>query len=545
MSKVFTITKGLENLGALKTGGQASVYKGKRTGEIISAIKIIPTPVFSESTEDKNYSSFQNEVQKLKRVNEDASPNVVSILSYGITESGNFPYIEMEFVEGPDLSEILKQEGRNVFEIKDLLLVAKHVSNALSHCHNADVKHGDIKSNNIRLNKHTGNYVLLDFGLSVMSDELRRTSFRNAGAIEFMAPEQNNGDFLFETDIYSFGIIMFELIAGQVPFPLNDNAETARNAIMVAHLETLPPDALSLRKQALSTDWPQQKKDGEMLVPAWLLNMTYKCLEKNPADRFSNGIVLHEYVMKHIYIAIYNDGITQNDLDVLKEENQRLVREKLLLQQKLQQSHTPVSFSDYKNAERTGAGEKEKRRLSKKTNVAAIFIFFIAAALVYFFIINKNKNSSLPATQVATTATDASTLSSLQAAREHLDNNRLAAALLIFKNLSDREVPEAMFQYGSLTLEGRNPAISCDEAIKLIDKAASTGYAHAKKTLGFLYAFADDEEAIKQHGFVTCIYQRNIRQGSRLLMEANLLGDDEAGKLLIELNAQIQSGRRK
>ncbi|MEO7265883.1 MAG: serine/threonine protein kinase, partial [Ferruginibacter sp.] len=122
MSKVFTITKGLENLGALKTGGQASVYKGKRTGEIISAIKIIPTPVFSEKEDDKNYTSFKNEVQKLTRVNEDANANVVSILSYGITESGNFPYIEMEFIEGPDLSEILKQEGRPIFKIKELLL---------------------------------------------------------------------------------------------------------------------------------------------------------------------------------------------------------------------------------------------------------------------------------------------------------------------------------------------------------------------------------------------------------------------------------------
>ena len=93
MAKVFTITEGLENMGALKTGGQGSVYKGKRIGEIITAIKILPTPIHSETAADKNFTSFQNEVQKLKKVNETPNPNVVTILHSGITESGNFPFI--------------------------------------------------------------------------------------------------------------------------------------------------------------------------------------------------------------------------------------------------------------------------------------------------------------------------------------------------------------------------------------------------------------------------------------------------------------------
>ncbi len=197
MAKVFTITEGLENLGALKSGGQGSVYKARRSGEIITAIKILPTPIYSETDEDKNFASFQNEVQKLKKVNETPNPNVVSIIASGITTSGNLPYIEMEYIEGTDLGELLTPPYDPVFTIKETIKVADHLSNALAHCHRADVKHGDIKSNNVKFNQRTGNYMLLDFGLSIMSDEQRRTSIRHAGAVEFMAPEQNMGVMYF------------------------------------------------------------------------------------------------------------------------------------------------------------------------------------------------------------------------------------------------------------------------------------------------------------------------------------------------------------
>ncbi|PWK78493.1 serine/threonine protein kinase [Mucilaginibacter oryzae] len=325
MSKVFTITEGLENMGALRTGGQGSVYKGRRYGPIITAVKLLPTPIHTESTDDKNFRNFQNEVEKLKKVNEEPNPNVVKILNSGITESGSFPFIEMEFIDGPDLEDLLKPPHEPVFTIKEIIKLADQLANALSHCHKVSVKHGDIKSNNVKFNVHTGNYVLLDFGLSAMSDDQRRTSIRHAGAIEFMAPEQNEGLMYFQTDVYSYGIILYELIAGRVPFPLKDNGETARTAVMLAHMELEVPDVMELRRKNLPQSWTDEKKEMEMMVPAWLLQIVNKCLQKDVSNRFASGIELQEALVQGSIGALNTSRPDEAwNTDVLLKENERL-----------------------------------------------------------------------------------------------------------------------------------------------------------------------------------------------------------------------------
>jgi len=324
MSKVFTITEGLENMGALRTGGQGSVYKGRRFGPIISAVKILPTPVHSESTDDKNFRSFLNEVEKLKKVNEEPNPNVVKILNSGITESGSFPFIEMEFIDGPDLEDLLKEPHDPVFVVSEVVKVAGHLANALAHCHQVAVKHGDIKSNNVKFNLHTGNYMLLDFGLSVMSDEQRRTSIRHAGAIEFMAPEQSEGEMLFETDIYSFGVILYELLAGQVPFPLTDNGQKSRNDVLIGHLEQQVPDILELRAKHMPAEWTEVKKSHEMQVPLWLLNVISRCLQKIPANRYASGMALQEDILKSSVADAGSQVMVPAGTSVLQQENERL-----------------------------------------------------------------------------------------------------------------------------------------------------------------------------------------------------------------------------
>ncbi|MEO7524712.1 MAG: protein kinase, partial [Ferruginibacter sp.] len=291
------------------------------------------------------------------------------------------------------------------FNIKETIKVADHLSNALAHCHRADVKHGDIKSNNVKFNQRTGNYILIDFGMSVMSDEQRRTSIRHAGAIEFMAPEQNAGVMLFETDVYSLGIILFELLCGTVPFPLGSRGEMARNAVMLAHLESMPPDLIALRRSALPSSWSINKQEREMQVPAWLIKMISKCLEKEPSNRFSNGIELQEFihsgmVAEEINLAsLVSEEMGRMRTHELKLKNE-IVRLELLSVEKenmIEDLQLKVALKDqalYQFQYVENYQQSKQKGISKSLFITVLFIALGLAGFTAYhsFIIPSHKN---------------------------------------------------------------------------------------------------------------------------------------------------------
>jgi serine/threonine-protein kinase len=164
-----------------------------------------------------------------------------------------------------------------------------------------------------------------------------------------MAPEQNDGKMLLQTDVYSYGVILYELLGGQVPFPLGGNNDTGRNNVMVGHMENEVPDVMELRKTNLPKTWSKEKKDSEMNVPAWLLQLIEKCLQKKPEDRYAGGEELHAAVMQGSVSAVTNKQPQSSEINALKEENERL--QQMLNQQSLQpqtksapkRSDSPVS----------------------------------------------------------------------------------------------------------------------------------------------------------------------------------------------------------
>jgi serine/threonine-protein kinase len=216
----------------------------------------------------------------------------VKILSWGLTVTENRPFIEMDFIEGKDLEDLLKD--KTIFTITEAIKVFEHIAYALAHCHTHGIKHGDIKSNNIKFNEQTGNFILLDFGMALLTEEKRTASRKELGAIEFMAPEQIDGHLNFESDIYSLGIVLFELLTGNVPFPLANASFSARNKVAVAHKEKTPPKIYDLRKETIPEGWVEEKKNIEINVPKWLVQSIEKCLSKNIEKRFKRGDELYD-----------------------------------------------------------------------------------------------------------------------------------------------------------------------------------------------------------------------------------------------------------
>ncbi|MDQ3683146.1 MAG: serine/threonine protein kinase [Bacteroidota bacterium] len=554
MARVFTITEGLENMGALKSGGQGSVYKGRRIGPIVTAVKLLPTPIHSESEDDKHFRDFRNEVEKLKKVNEQPNPNVVKILSSGITETGNLPFIEMEYIEGPDLEELLKPPHPSLFTIKETIKVAEHLSNALAHCHRVDVKHGDIKSNNVKFNHHSGNYVLLDFGLAIMSDEQRRTSLRHAGAIEFMAPEQNEGVMLFETDIYSFGIILFELLAGTVPFPLKDKGETARNMVMISHMETAVPDVLALRKQNLPQEWSFQKKEHEMNVPGWLVSAIYKCLEKKPEKRFKDGIALHDYITLNSTLTINKGEVSSQTLTSFQGENQKLLEEKEKLQGFLAEYQ---GLSEKMDAElkflRADLEQKEKELkdsldnppaytyqnspvrngVSKSAFFALLFLTVCLGVFAAYSLLKDNK--SQPSSEIGSSITDTQTTNAESSEEDATGSNKnLADDSNINKKRNDQKPQETsnvsenktsdplIFDTAASNSQPNGDTTSSDEVIAKYKLASKKAYFHnqpdeSTRRRAFINHWnnAIVEALDEQNGFIYIIYTNSLGQTSK------------------------------
>jgi hypothetical protein len=273
---------------------------------------------------------------------------------------------------------------------------------------------------------------------------------RRAGAVEFMAPEQNEGQMLFHSDVYSFGVVIFELLAGRVPFPLQDKGETARNNVRLAHVETPPPDLLLLRKENLPAYWTQEKKEREMMVPDWLLMMVYKCLEKKPSDRFVNGIELHDFVTYNSVhsVAVANrNSTTQPESENLEQENGRLLNELAGYKQKLKRQEeelTQLRSLVEDREENTAEGQiyvnqKQPDNAAGVSKTAYTLLLFIticlAAFSAYSYLSNRGKTeppavvNSVPAKRTETKA------SSQQSQKKQLLRKKDSSSLA--KHISD------------------------------------------------------------------------------------------------------------
>ncbi|MDR2915726.1 MAG: serine/threonine protein kinase [Tannerella sp.] len=213
------------------------------------------------SQEKENMQRFQSEAVTLAKLRH---PNITMLYNL-IHDKGRW-YMIMEYIEGETLETLLKNRG--VLPVIEMLSIAIQALDGLQHAHNRGVIHRDLKPFNLMLSAE-GEVKIMDFGIARIAGGSRLTRVGQAvGTPQYMSPEQVRGqEGNYASDIYSFGVVLYELLTGVTPFDSDSEFE-----IMHAHTskKPVPPDSLN----------PE--------IPGMLNDAILKALAKDPSQRFSN-----------------------------------------------------------------------------------------------------------------------------------------------------------------------------------------------------------------------------------------------------------------
>lgn len=332
-------------------GGMSSVYMAE---DIILnrdvVVKMIKVDVHNK---DKSRQRFQREVESTIQL---SHPNIVNVLD--VDETDEYQLLVTEMVDGPTLKQYI--EDNHELSIDEAVELSVQILKGIEHAHERGIIHRDIKPQNILLDSEK-KVRITDFGIAKALSETRMTETNQVmGSVQYISPEQAKGQKTDErTDIYSFGIVLFELLTGQVPF----SGET--------------PVSVALKQ--ISEDLPDI--DGFREVPQGLKNILFRCTEKNPDDRYRYvETVLEDLKEYRGNTAPYVNNNQKND--------DRTIVTKTV---------TPAAAASGAAASPATAGQKdemppeEKDEKPKKKRKALwlipiIFLLLGAGLLVYLFI---------------------------------------------------------------------------------------------------------------------------------------------------------------
>jgi Serine/threonine protein kinase len=271
MNKIFA--NNYEILKLIGTGGMSKVYLAQDiNNSSLSALKIIDEKLLSDPEYLKRFS---REIQISKNL---THPNIVSLIDYG--NEGNTYYIIFEYIQGITLDKYLKTHKPTIKEIEGISL---QILEGLSYAHSKGIIHRDIKPQNILITKD--NHVkITDFGIAkAISSATITTTGAFIGSPAYISPEQAKGDkeIDYRSDIYSFGIVLYEMLSGSVPF----SADTPWGLI-TKHIN-VPPDMSMLPRD----------------TPNHMLHIISKSLAKDADNRFGTvneiiGIIRGQSEMK-------------------------------------------------------------------------------------------------------------------------------------------------------------------------------------------------------------------------------------------------------
>jgi len=247
----------------LGQGGMGAVYLAEQLsiGRRV-ALKVL-SPDFAR--DDGFVARFRQEATLVAALNEKRNPRITLVHDFDQAEDGGL-FIVMEWLDGRVLSEVIQREG--ALKLPRAVRLATEIAEGLEAAHRAGVVHRDVKPQNIMVLASTDDIKLMDFGIARLRDP-GRTNLTRAGTMmgtpDYMAPEQIEGEEVTDkTDIYSFGVVFYEMLTGEAPFRANTHT-----AVLTKQLREQPVPPTRLR--------PDIPREVEAVV--------LKALEKDPASR--------------------------------------------------------------------------------------------------------------------------------------------------------------------------------------------------------------------------------------------------------------------
>ena len=241
-------------------GGMANVYRCTDTlDDREVAIKILKDEYLNN---DEFIRRFKNESKAIAVL---SHQNIVKV--YDVSFGDMIQYIVMEYIDGITLKEYIDQQG--IIEWRDTIHLTTQVLKALQHAHECGIVHRDIKPQNIML-LQDGTIKVTDFGIARFSDKATRTMTDQAiGSVHYISPEQARGDLTDgKTDIYSVGVMLYEMLTGKLPFD-GDSAVT----VALMQLQSTPKR-------------PREVNPG---IPIGLEQVTMRAMQKKPTDRYTSA----------------------------------------------------------------------------------------------------------------------------------------------------------------------------------------------------------------------------------------------------------------
>lgn len=345
-------------------GGMAFVYKAKDILlNRIVAVKVL-RPEFVD--DDEFLGKFKREAEAVASL---SHPNIVNV--YDVGEDGKVHYIVMEYIDGQNLKEIIKNEG--TLDEYTALDITKQIAMALSAAHKKGIIHRDIKPHNILISNEGRVVKVADFGIAKAVSNSTMTNIGSIiGSVHYFSPEQAKGKFVSNNaDLYSLGIVLYEMIIGKVPFRGDSPI-----SIALQHIN----------------DEIEFTSEEQINIPQSVRTIIKKLTEKSSVDRYQSAeevIEDIEYIEKNIdldFIKEYDNYVTKN-IDI-KDLNKQINIEKNRHAEDV--VYDDEDDDDYYEEEKPKYKKKQKNKKSpnksrKRLKIALAILILILVTQIFIF----------------------------------------------------------------------------------------------------------------------------------------------------------------